>query len=119
MSEFKFACPVCGQHITADSTTSGAQIECPTCFQKIVVPQAPASGSPNLILSASQVAKPRPRTAVGSFFEPLQAAPRQSIFAAVALLLVLSAAGATVYAFRGKIFKPAAQNDQANNHATR
>ena len=43
MSEFKFACPVCGQHITADSSTSGGQIECPTCFQKIVVPQAPAS----------------------------------------------------------------------------
>ena len=41
MSEFKFACPVCGQHITADSSTSGGQIECPTCFQKIVVPQAP------------------------------------------------------------------------------
>ncbi len=43
MSEFKFACPVCGQHITADSAATGTQIECPTCFQKIVVPQAPAS----------------------------------------------------------------------------
>ena len=41
MSEFKFACPVCGQHITAGSSASGSQIVCPTCFQKIVVPQAP------------------------------------------------------------------------------
>jgi DNA-directed RNA polymerase subunit RPC12/RpoP len=60
MSEFKFACPVCGQHITADSTTSGGQIECPTCFQKIVVPQAPASVETKFILSAAQVSKPRP-----------------------------------------------------------
>jgi len=60
MSEFKFACPVCGQHITADSSTSGGQIECPTCYQKIVVPQAPSSVDTKFILSASQVAKPRP-----------------------------------------------------------
>src|SRR6266446_9700702 len=45
MSEFKFACPVCGQHITADSSTGGAQIQCPTCFQKIVVPQPPVAGN--------------------------------------------------------------------------
>src|SRR5262245_2871553 len=60
MSEFKFACPVCGQHITADSRSSGSQLDCPTCFQKIIVPQAPASGNSNLILSATQVGKPRP-----------------------------------------------------------
>ncbi len=41
MSEFKYACPVCGQHIKCDSSQSGTQMECPTCFQKIVVPQAP------------------------------------------------------------------------------
>ena len=60
MSEFKFACPVCGQHITADSSTSGGQIECPTCFQKILVPQAPATQDTKFILSAAQVGKPRP-----------------------------------------------------------
>jgi DNA-directed RNA polymerase subunit RPC12/RpoP len=60
MSEFKFACPVCGQHITADSSTGGAQIQCPTCFQKIVVPQPPVAGNTKLILSATQVTKPRP-----------------------------------------------------------
>src|SRR5436190_12662683 len=52
MSEFKFACPVCGQHITADSSASGNQLECPTCFQRIIVPQAPEVGDPKLILSA-------------------------------------------------------------------
>ena len=53
MSEFKFACPVCGQHITADSSASGSQLDCPTCFRKIVVPQAPAAET-KLLLSATQ-----------------------------------------------------------------
>lgn len=57
MSEFKFLCPVCGQHIATDSTASGTQIECPTCFQKIIVPQAPKSDS-KYILSATQYIKP-------------------------------------------------------------
>ncbi len=60
MSEFKFACPICGQHITTDSGASGKPIECPTCFRKIVVPQAPASEDTRLILSASQAADLRP-----------------------------------------------------------
>ena len=58
MSEFKFACPVCGQHITADSSASGKPLECPTCFQRIVAPQAPLSGDPKLILSATKAAQP-------------------------------------------------------------
>jgi hypothetical protein len=105
MSEFKFACPVCGQHITADSSTSGGQIECPTCFQKIVVPQAPASAETKFILSASQVGKPRPvssnETAV------IENTPRsrmgQFISAALATVLVVCVAGAGAYVFRDKI----------------
>jgi hypothetical protein len=61
MSEFKFTCPVCGQHIAADSGASGAQIECPTCFQKIIIPQAPRADS-KYILSATQYIKPPPVT---------------------------------------------------------
>ena len=41
MAEFKFACPQSGQHIQCDSGYSGAQINCPSCQQAIVVPQAP------------------------------------------------------------------------------
>ncbi len=59
MGEFKFACPVCGQHITADSASSGSELECPTCYRKIVVPQAPAAGQ-KFILSATEASKPRP-----------------------------------------------------------
>ena len=42
MSEFKYACPVCGQHMMCDSSQGGTVMECPTCFQKITAPQAPA-----------------------------------------------------------------------------
>ena len=107
MSEFKFACPVCGQHITADSKSSGGQIECPTCFQKIVVPQAPASEDTKLILSASQVGKPRPSsTDVGSQLGPLRtASPHGSLVATIAFLVVLCAVGGALFAFRDRILK--------------
>jgi len=45
MAEFKFSCPQCGQHIQCDSGYSGVQINCPTCQQAIVVPQAPRSAA--------------------------------------------------------------------------
>lgn len=57
MSEFKFACPVCGQRMAVDSSASGAQVECPTCFQIVIVPKAPAAGS-KYQLSATQFIKP-------------------------------------------------------------
>ena len=46
-------------YTVADSSISGKHLECPTCFQRIVVPQAPASDDTKLILSAAQVTKPR------------------------------------------------------------
>jgi len=107
MSDFKFACPVCGQHITADNSTSGGQIECPTCFQKIVVPQAPASSETKFILSASQVAKPRPTSA--SAAPPAGVARPSAVrrtLSVIAVLLVLAcAAGAALYVFRDSVFK--------------
>lgn len=45
MADFKFSCPHCGQHIQCDSGYSGAQINCPSCQQAIVVPQAPRSAA--------------------------------------------------------------------------
>ena len=57
MSEFKFACPVCGQRMAVDSSATGAQVECPTCFQIIIVPKAPTEGS-KYQLSATQYIKP-------------------------------------------------------------
>ncbi len=45
MAEFKFSCPQCGQHIQCDTGYAGAQINCPSCQQSIVVPQAPHSAA--------------------------------------------------------------------------
>src|ERR1041384_6087639 len=92
MSEFKFACPVCGQHITADSTVAGTQLDCPTCFRKLIIPQAPAGGS-NLILSATQVATPRlPLTSEPQAANTKSARPRTGFYAAVFFLVFLCAA---------------------------
>jgi DNA-directed RNA polymerase subunit RPC12/RpoP len=104
MSDFKFACPVCGQHITADSRTSGKQIECPTCFQRIVVPQAPESGDSKLLLSASLAGKPRPiGTEVISERKPHRHVVLESVLATSGLLIVLGIAGATAFHYREEI----------------
>ena len=102
MSEFKFACPVCGQHITVDSSTSGGRIDCPTCFRKIVVPQAPAGADSKLIISASQADKPRPPQGT-PLTQELLPAPRRSFPVAAIFLVLLLAGGLTAFAFRGKL----------------
>ncbi len=109
MSEFKFACPVCGQHITADSNAAGSQLECPTCFRKIVVPQAPSSAGRKFILSAAEADKPRlPTTAAA---QP-EAAPASRgmrdpfLIAMLGLLILACATVATFFVLRGKGFKP-------------
>jgi hypothetical protein len=108
MSDFKFACPVCGQHITCDAASSGSQMDCPTCFRKLVVPQAKAATSPNFVITASEVQKrtpPTPGNGVGTS-RSAAAPPQQSVptVAIVIVALVVCGAGAGVFAFRGKIF---------------
>jgi len=114
MSEFKFACPVCGQHITADSRTSGERLECPTCFRKIIVPQAPADADSKLILSAAQADKPRPPQSNPELAVPFLRSPRRNVLSAVAgTLLLLAAAAAGIYLLRDRLFKRATPESQA------
>jgi DNA-directed RNA polymerase subunit RPC12/RpoP len=100
MSEFKYACPICGQHIRCDSSQAGSVMECPTCFQKITVPQAPAAGDQKFIITGSQVTERKrslPGNAGGSV-----ARPKKSPVAALLLVgTVILAAGATCYYFFG------------------
>jgi DNA-directed RNA polymerase subunit RPC12/RpoP len=107
MSEFKFACPVCGQHITADSDSSGGKIECPTCYQEIVVPQAPGSDSHKFILSAAQVARPReiPTAPVPEPGSPKTSPVRPLPAAVFLVVLLVFAVGAIWFGFRDRIFK--------------
>jgi hypothetical protein len=95
MSEFKFACPVCGQHITADSSSSGTNLVCPTCFRKIVVPQAPASGDSKLILTAAQAERPRAHSELAGMGPAPR--PRGRVWPALAAMLVVAAVAAAGY----------------------
>jgi DNA-directed RNA polymerase subunit RPC12/RpoP len=106
MSEYKYACPVCGQHMRCDSSQAGTVMECPTCFQKITAPQAPAAGdSQKFVLTGTKVGeRPLPKAAT----ETPAAAPVAKSFPWVILIVVLIAglAGAAVFALRGKFSRP-------------
>lgn len=59
MSDFKFSCPACGQHIVCDTSNAGMTIACPVCQTALVVPQPPAAAPapaapPGLSIAASQ-----------------------------------------------------------------
>ena len=118
MSEFKFACPVCGQHIRCDSTKSGSQMDCPTCFRKIVIPSAPEGESSKLILTAAQ-AGARPLPAAAGVDAPVKPAGKGFPFAAVALIVVLASAVAGAVVFRDKLFKSPKSVEKANSTATK
>jgi hypothetical protein len=120
MSEFKFACPVCGQHITTDSGSSGKQIGCPTCFRKIVIPQAPASEETKLILSAAQAAGPRPvPSGLGEESGPRPRTPvLQTVGSAALLLGLLCLAGAGVWALVDKTLLANTASRQASASST-
>ena len=110
MSVFKFACPVCGQHIQCDSSKSGAAMECPTCFRKMVVPQAPTGADSKLVLTASQVqSRPAPTFPAAGNAPGGRSSSRATTVFALALIAVACAAAGTVYAFREKIFKRAGE----------
>jgi hypothetical protein len=112
MTEFKFACPVCGQRMAVDASASGAQVECPTCFQIIIVPKAPAEGS-KYQLSATQFLKP-------VFLPPPKkpAAPvaPQRKYAVLIFALILVCAASLALLIREKIVQ--SQQEQAKAAST-
>jgi regulation of enolase protein 1 (concanavalin A-like superfamily)/DNA-directed RNA polymerase subunit RPC12/RpoP len=102
MSEFKYACPVCGQHIKCDSSQTGSVMECPTCFQKITVPQAPATQDSKLIITGIKVGE-RPAPNIPEY-RPVAPETKFPVAAALVLLVVLVAAATGAYFFGGKLF---------------
>lgn len=88
MSDFRFACPECGQRISGDSGYRGRQITCPACQKPITVPApAPVTGA---------AAPPLPQSASGSV------AGKQRI-SALALTSVVCAAAPGVGSIGGII----------------
>jgi hypothetical protein len=98
MSEFKYACPVCGQHMKCDSSQSGSVMECPTCFQKITVPQSPSSDEQKFILTGTKVSEKKYSLPVdgGGIIAPEK---KSSVAAIVAVIFILAAAGAGYFYF--------------------
>jgi hypothetical protein len=121
MSEYKFACPVCGQHIMSDSSRSGSVMECPTCFQKITAPQAPATNDSKFILSGTKVAeRPNPPFILPKTISVKNGSP----FGAMIWIVVVVAALAGAFIFRGKLLKlftatsPTVHGTNANSQVT-
>jgi hypothetical protein len=110
VSQFKFACPVCGQHLEAGVEEEGRTTECPSCFKKLTVPQAPTGTGTKLIITAS-LADARRVPATPAVEPGAQPANRPrvrgpALYIVLALLSVLVAAGAIVLVKRGQS-KPA------------
>jgi len=105
MSEFKYACPVCGQHIKCDSSQTGTVMECPTCFQKITVPQAPATEDPKFIIAGTKAGGGRPVPTVVDA-GPVTAPEKHFPVAGFIVAVLLCAAAAVFVAYEIK-----------NNHA--
>jgi F5/8 type C domain len=101
MSEFKFACPVCGQHMMCDSSQGGSVMDCPTCFQKIIAPQAPASDQ-KLILTGTQLTD---KKIPARHLEPARPEAKKFPIASLVLFGLVLACGAAVLYFRDAIFK--------------
>ena len=97
MSEFKYACPVCGQHMMCDASQGGSVMECPTCFQKIVAPQAPASDA-KFILTGTKLTEKKINVRVDGPVATAQEKPFPlAIVIVLALVAVAGAAGFFVY----------------------
>src|SRR5437764_10371545 len=66
MSEVKFACPNCTQHILCDDAYCGNPIACPACGQELFVPRLatftpPQAGKLALALPVAAKSKVEPR----------------------------------------------------------
>ena len=45
MTDISFECTKCGQHLTSEKEDAGAEVVCPTCGQKLVIPVPAATGN--------------------------------------------------------------------------
>src|ERR1700744_706716 len=117
MSEFKYACPVCGQHMQSDSSQTGAVVDCPTCFQKIIVPQAPADPTQKLILTGTKF-NDRPATKTSTVplnpYAATQVKSSSGVLVVVGILICMGAAAAFVYC--GTLFKSSKSTTTANTN---
>ncbi len=103
MSEFKFACPVCGQHITADASASGTPLECPTCFQTLIIPHAPEFGDRKLILTAAKAPAAKNSSPPASVREARKSALEQLKGSFMPLSVLVATGGVAFFLWHGEI----------------
>jgi DNA-directed RNA polymerase subunit RPC12/RpoP len=107
MSEFKFICPACGKSIKCESWRRNSMMECPMCFQRVVVPQAPAGDKVELVIKGSKATRrlvTKPETNLGR--PPVPTPPAKAFpVAGIAFVILLCAVIAAAFVFGGKIFK--------------
>ncbi len=106
MSEFTYACPVCGQHIKCDMSQSGSKMECPTCFQTILAPDVSPMHDPKFVIMGTKVGeRPIPTPVADSGAMPTPAPQENSSLPAIVFIVLLCAAAVALFAFHGRIFK--------------
>ena len=106
MSEFTFACPVCRQHISCERDQAGAEMECPTCYRRIIVPAPPASDETKFILTASEVRnRPVPLAPSAATGSTSGKTSKKSPVAAVVLLFVVAATLAVGFVYRDRLLE--------------
>ena len=118
-SEFKFVCPVCGQHIKCELWRSNSMMECPTCFQRIIVPQAPEGDDVELIIKGSKATRrlvTKPVMNLGTPPAPTPPAKNSTVTIIVLVVLICAAVAATVFMFRGVIFQSAPTETITDNN---
>jgi hypothetical protein len=104
MSDFKCACPACGQHFLCDTSLAGAVMACPTCSQKITLPPAPAMVNPERIIPGAKAGNcPAPKLPERHATVAKRKSPAAIV---VALAILICIVGIALATFREKIFKP-------------
>jgi hypothetical protein len=106
MSEFKFACPVCGQHMMCDSSSGGTVMECPTCFQKITAPQAPSSDEQKFIITGTKKSE-RPVSTIPETASTFAPAKKGFPGALIVVIIFILIGAAAAFVYQGTIFKSA------------
>jgi hypothetical protein len=90
-------------------------MECPSCFQRIIVPQAPASDDVELIITGS---KARRQSAPKSETNLETPPAKKSPVAKIAFVILFCAVIAAAFVFGGKIFKSAPTGTIAVNNVS-
>jgi hypothetical protein len=92
-------------------------MECPTCFQKITVPQAPETDDPKFIITGTKVIR-RPRSTAPVDSGAATPPTKSSLLPGIALGILLCVVVAVAIAFRGMIFKSARTGTNTVNNTS-